>query len=125
MRNGYIIVTLTSVDIFELLKMGGKVVRIYEGVIYQQNFKISPFRNIIEKLFTLGQKYKDEKNDLMQELVKLFMNSFYGVQVLRDINELFYCKSETGMKTEVDENVLDYWKLPNEIYIVEGKTTMD
>ena len=35
MRNGYIIDTLTSVDIQEIGKIGGKVVRIYEGVIYR------------------------------------------------------------------------------------------
>ena len=48
MRNGYIIATLMLVDICEFGKMGGKVIQIYEGVIYRENFKISPFRNIIE-----------------------------------------------------------------------------
>ena len=61
MRNGYIIDTLTSVDIPEIVKIGGKVIKIYEGVIYRQNFKISPFRRVKEKLFTLGQNYKDKK----------------------------------------------------------------
>ena len=41
----------------------------------------------------------------MQGLDKLIMNSFYGVQIRRDINESSYCKSETWMKTEIDENV--------------------
>ena len=113
MRNGYIIDTLTSVDIQEIVKIGGKVIQIYEGVIYRENFKISQFRKVIEKLFALRQKYKDEKNDLMQALVKLNMNSLYGVQIRRDISESFFCKSETWMKTEFDENVLDYWRLPN------------
>ena len=86
-RNGYIIDTLTSVDNCEIGKMGGKVVGVYEGVIYRENFRISPFRRVIEKLFTLGQKYRDEKNDLMQGLVKLIMNSLYGVQIRKEINE--------------------------------------
>ena len=34
MRKGYIIDTLTSVDICEIVKIGGKVNEIYEGVIY-------------------------------------------------------------------------------------------
>ena len=34
MRNGYIIDTLTSVDIQEITKIGGKIIQIYEGVIY-------------------------------------------------------------------------------------------
>ena len=57
----------------------------------------------------------------MQGLVKLIMNSLYGVQIRRDINESYSCKSKTWMKTEFDENVLDYWKLPNGNYIVKMK----
>ena len=121
MRNGYIIDTLTSVDICEIVKNGGKVIEIYEGVIYRENFKVSPFRKVVEKLFALRQKYKDQKNDLMQGLVKLIMNSLYGVQIRKDINESYSCKSETWMKTEFDENVLDFWKLPNGNYIVKMK----
>ena len=61
MRNGYIINTLTSVDIREIVKIGGKVIEFYKGVIYRENFKISPFRKVIEKLFALRQEYKDKK----------------------------------------------------------------
>ena len=61
MRHGYVIDTLTSIDIQEIVKIGGEVVEIYEGVIYRENFKISPFRKVIEKSFALRQKYKDEK----------------------------------------------------------------
>ena len=121
MRNGYILDTLTSVDVCEVIEIGGKVIDIYEGVIYRENFKISPFREVIEKLFALRQKYTDEKNYLMKGLVKLIMNSLYGVQICRDITESYYCKSETWMKTEFDEVVLDYWKLPNGNYIVKMK----
>ena len=51
MRNGYIVDTSTSVDIQETVKIGGKVIEIYEGVIYRENFKVSQFRKIIDKLF--------------------------------------------------------------------------
>ena len=71
--------------------------------------------------FALRQKYKDEKNDLMQGLVKLILYSLHGAQLRRDIDESYYCKSETWMKTEYDENVLDYWKLPNGNFIVKMK----
>ena len=56
MRNGYIIDTLTSVDIREIIKIGGKVIENYEGVIYRENFRVSPFRKIFDKLFGLRQK---------------------------------------------------------------------
>ena len=61
MRNGYIIDTSTSVDIQEIVKIGGKVIQIYQGVLYRENFKISPFKKVIEKLFASRQKYKNEK----------------------------------------------------------------
>ena len=119
MRKGYTINTLTSVDIQEIVKIGGRVIEIYEGVIYRENFKISPFRKVIEKLFALRQKYKDEHNDLMQGLVKLTMNSLYGVQIRKDIDQSYKCKSQHWMETEYDENVLDYWKLRKGNYIVK------
>ena len=58
MRNGYIIDYLTSVDIKKIVKIGGKIIEIYECAIYRENFKISPFRKVIDKLFALRQKYK-------------------------------------------------------------------
>ena len=53
MRNGYIIDTLTSVDIKEIAKIGRKVIQIYEGVICRENFKVSPFKKVIDRLFEL------------------------------------------------------------------------
>ena len=125
MRNGYIKDTLTSDDIQEIVKIGGKVIEIYEGVIYRENFKTSPFRKVMENFFALRNKYKDEHNDLIQKLVKLFMNSLHGVQIRKDIDQSYKCKSKHWMETENDENVLDYWKLPNGNYIVKLKKTMD
>ena len=56
MRNGYIIDTLTSVEIQETVKSRGKIIQVYEGIIYRENFKLSPFRKVIDKLFALRQK---------------------------------------------------------------------
>ena len=68
MRNGYITQVLTSVDIQEIVKIGGRVIEIYEGVIFKKNFKINPFEKVFTKLFALRQKYKEENNDVMQLL---------------------------------------------------------
>ena len=119
MRNGYIIDILTSVDIQEIVKIGGRVEKIYEGVIYRENFKVSPFRKVIDILFKLRQKYKDEGNEVMQLLVKLLMNSLYGEQIRKDIEEKFLCKSQMWMETEYDEKVKDYWKISGINYIVK------
>ena len=119
MQNGYIIDTLSSVDIQEIVKIGGKVIEIYEGVIYRENFKVSPFRRVIDILFKLRKKYKDENNDVMQLLVKLLLNSLYGENIRKDIEEKFACKSEMWMQTEYDERVKDYWKISGINYIVK------
>ena len=57
----------------------------------------------------------------MQGLVKLIKNSLYGVQIRKDIDQFCKCKSQHWMETEYDENVLDYWRLPNGKYIVKLK----
>ena len=121
MRNGYITDTLTLADIQEIVKTGGKVIENYEGNIHGENFKISPFRNVIENLFASRQKYGAKKEDLKQGLVRLIMNCLYGVQIRRDINESYYCKSQTWMKTEFDENDSEYWRLSNGNSIVKMK----
>ena len=121
MRNGYFIDHLTSVDIQEIVKIGGKVIEIYEGVIYREKFKVSPFRKVIDKLivFAVRQKYKYEINDVMQVLVKLLINSLYGEQIRKDIEEKFACKSEAWMISEYDERVKDYWKISSVDYFVK------
>ena len=119
MRNGYIIDTLTSVDIQEIDKIGGKVIEIDEGVVHRENFKVSPFRKVIDKLFAFRQKYKDENNDVMQLLVKLLMNSLYGENIRKDIDESFACKSEAWMMSEYDERVKDYWRISHGNYLVK------
>ena len=57
----------------------------------------------------------------MQGLVILIMYSLYGVQIRKDIDDFYKCKSEHWMQAEYDDNVLDYWRLPNGNFIVEFK----
>ena len=119
MRNGYIIDTLTSVDIQEIVKIGGKVIEINKGVLYRETFNVSPFRNVIDKLFALRQKYKDESNGVMQLLVKLLMNSLFGEIIRKDIGENFACKSQAWMMAEYDERVKDCLEISGFIYFVK------
>ena len=49
----------------------------------------------------------------MQGLFKLIMNSLYGCQIGKNIDTTYHSKSEHWMKTEYDEKILDYWKLPH------------
>ena len=47
MRNRYILHTLNSVDIQEIVKAGGRVIQIYEGVHHRENFRVLPFKKVI------------------------------------------------------------------------------
>ena len=100
MRNGFNSDTLTFVEICEIVKMGGNVIKNYDGVIYRENSKTSPFRKTSDKFFTLGQKYKDEGNHLMQGLVFLIMTCLFGVQVRNETSEFYKSKSEQWMQRE-------------------------
>ena len=51
-------------------------------------------------------------------LVKLIMNSLYGEQIRRDLEESYQCKYEMLMMTEYDERVLDHRKINYGNYIV-------
>ena len=47
------------------------------------------------------------------------MNSLYGENIRKDIEEKFACKLEAWMMSEYDERVKDYWKLSGINYIVK------
>ena len=121
MRNGYITQVLTSVDIEEIVKIGGKVKKIYEQFIYRENFEINPFEGVIYKLFALRLKYKNKNIEVMQLLGKLIMNALFGECLRKDMTESYQCKSEMWMETEYDERVLDYQKINYGNYIVKMK----
>ena len=56
MRKSFINDPLTSVDNQEIVKTVGNVIEFYEGVIYRENFKVSPFKKVLENFFASGQK---------------------------------------------------------------------
>ena len=118
-RNSYIIDALTSVDFQENIKFVGKVTQLNEGVIYQQNFRVSPFRKAIDKSFVVKQKQKYENSEVMQLLVKLLMNSLYGEEISRIFEENFAGKSEHWMMSENDRKRKDYWKISHFKYFVK------
>ena len=79
---------------------------------------MSPFREVIDKLFALRRKYKKENNDVIQWLVKLIMNSLYGENIRKDINEKIACKSEAWMMTDYVEQVKVFSRTSHGNYIV-------
>lgn len=46
----------------------------------------NPFKTFIEKFFALRLKYKNDGNALLDNAVKLILNSCYGKTVQKDID---------------------------------------
>ena len=55
----------------------------------------------------------------MELLAKLLLNSLYGEQIGKNIEEDFVSKSEYWMLAEIDGRVKDYWSIGNSKYIVK------
>ena len=47
------------------------------------------------------------------------MNSLYGENIRKDIEEKYASKSEMWMLTNYDERVKDYWKISGIMYVVK------
>ena len=96
---------MNSVDIQEIVRCGGEIFNIYDGIIYEENYDVSPFRSYIEKLFDLRKKFKKEGNKVGDELIKLLMNSLYGKTVQKDITTSNHIWNENTLKNNFDESV--------------------
>ena len=59
MRKSYSFDTLTSADIKKILLNRGKIIEIYEGVIYRKHSRVNPFSKVIGKIFGKRKHYKD------------------------------------------------------------------
>ena len=55
----------------------------------------------------------------MQFLVELILNSLYGEQFRKGIEENIACKSEYWMMSKYDEIVKDHWRISHVNYIVK------
>ena len=55
------------------------------------------------------------------KVVEILFDSLHEVQTRKYFNESYKCKSQHYMEIEYDDNVLDYWRLPNGSYIVKLK----
>ncbi|ESP01329.1 hypothetical protein LOTGIDRAFT_157508 [Lottia gigantea] len=80
-RNGFCHDVLTSVDIQEKVKAGGRIIKILDGIVYEENFKFPPYRDYILILRDLRNKYKREGNIVGSNCMKLLGNSLYGKSI--------------------------------------------
>ena len=121
-KNGEIHDTLSSVDVQEIVKVGGIIIKIYEGIVYEKNLEVNPYKEFVTKLFVLRKKYKKEKNKVGDELVKLLLNSLYGKMIQKDMNVKAYIWNVNTFNSKCNPDVLKKFEQINEEqYYVEMK----
>ncbi|ESO94750.1 hypothetical protein LOTGIDRAFT_160992 [Lottia gigantea] len=118
-RNGFCSEVLTSVDIQEIVKAGGRIIRILDGIVYEENFKTPPYRDYILILRDLRNKYKQGGNIVGSNCMKLLGNSLYGKSIQKDITTSRHLWSEATLKANFDSHVKSYPKVNETQYIVE------
>ena len=91
MRKGYILDSLTLVDIREVVKNGRKLIEKHESFIYRENYKISPFRTVIEKLYRSWTRSRKTS----------FNNGIIKPTKMRRCSE---CKDGIICKNKINEN---------------------
>ncbi|ESP05396.1 hypothetical protein LOTGIDRAFT_152246 [Lottia gigantea] len=118
-RNGFCSDVLTSVDIQEIVKSGGKIIKILDGIVYEENFKTPPYRDYILILKELRNKYKKEGDMVASNCMKLLGNSLYGKSIQKDINTSRHLWSEATFKANYDSHVKSYEKVNETQYIIQ------
>ena len=84
---GYLIHNLTSVDNKEIIRIGGKLIKRFEEVIFKEDSRVNNFPRVLDKKFELRKSYKERNDEVIKFLVELLMNSLYGEQIGKDIED--------------------------------------
>jgi hypothetical protein len=120
-RNGYAFARLNSVDIQEIVRTGGKIVRIYEGIVYEKNLSGSLFRSYIEKLFNHRKKCKEEGNSVGSDNAKLNMNGLYGGIIQKDSDSRLHIWKTKTLLENYDESIMSRCEIKKGLWIVQRK----
>ncbi|ESP04578.1 hypothetical protein LOTGIDRAFT_170670 [Lottia gigantea] len=110
---------LTSVDIQEIVKAGGRIIRILDGIVYEENFETPPYRDYILILRDLRNKYKREGNIVGSNCMKLLGNSLYGKSIQKYIFTTRHLWNEATLQANFDSRVKTYEKINDTQYTVE------
>ena len=116
-RNGHITQHLTSVDIEQIVRIGGVILEFIEGFICD-NLDNNPFTEYVQDLIEKRNEYKKQGKNILQLMCKDTVNGGYGSCIRQDINENYKCVTENWMNTEYDDRVKNYIPLENDNYMV-------
>ena len=116
-RNGHITQHLTSVDIEQIVRIGGIILEFIEGFICD-NLDYNPFTEYVHDLIDKRNEYKNQGKNILQLMFKDTVNGGYGSCIRQDITENYKCVTENWMLTEYDDRVKNYIPLENGNYMV-------
>ena len=111
-RNGYIKQHLTSIDIEEIVRVGGDIIEFFEGLIFD-NLDCNPFEKFVLDMTAKRNKFKKEKKNILQTQAKEVSNAVYGYSIRSDIEDVQECVSSHCMKTPNDDRVIEWFSLKN------------
>ncbi|ESP01450.1 hypothetical protein LOTGIDRAFT_157636 [Lottia gigantea] len=102
-------ITFTNTE--EIVKVDGRIIRILDGIVYEENFKTPPYRDYILILRDLRNKYKREGNIVGSNCMKLLGNSLYGKSIQKDIFTTRHLWNEATLQANFDSRVKTYEKI--------------
>ena len=120
MRNGTIIDSLTSFDIFGIVKCGGVILEVYEGS-FRHNQEYNPYTDFVTDMFEKRGSFKAQGRDLLENLAKKSGLSVHGGNIRKDINEVFKCVAESWMRENFDDRFKEWFPLKHGNLIVKLK----
>ncbi|ESP02073.1 hypothetical protein LOTGIDRAFT_157219 [Lottia gigantea] len=114
-RNGFCYNVLTSAGIQEIVKAGGRIIRILDGIVYEKNLDRPPYGEYVLKLRDLRNQYKEEGNVLGSNCMKLLGNFLYGKSIQKDVLTTRHLWNEATLKANFDSHIKSYEKV-NEVH---------
>lgn len=90
-------------SIRKALNLGYEVQEVGNGLVYEHRF--NPFKAHIKKLYSLRKKYKKD-GSMLQLVVKLLMNSFYGKFAYKYMNKEFLGSAEDVMLSAEENTII-------------------
>ena len=112
LRSRIIVGTLTSVDIFEIVKCGVVILEVYEGFLCH-DLEYNFYTEFVTHMFEKRDLFKSQEQDLLQNLAKKIGLSVYGGNIRKVIKERYKCVTESWKGENIDDRVKEWFPMKN------------
>ena len=118
MRSGLLLDTLTSVDIFEIVKYVGVILDVFEG-LFCHNLEYKTYTEFATDMFEKRDLFQSQGKFFLQNLAKKIGKSVYDGNIRENVNEEYQCISEIWMREKFDDRVKEWFPSKNGNLIVK------